>query len=211
MVGDEGDDGAPVVEDFTGEGADFLGLVIAVELAGPFQAGLDRVEDGMVLVLGDGLDQAAQFADQPLSEADAIGMEATSQGDPLADQVRQAPLTAGVVAVGALTIGDQPAEDSIAEQVTDFLVAAAADMEDGGGGAQHHPQPAPEHALPPGGLIGVDDAGGPHLFEQILDDRFAGDPDLAQAAVEGAHRQRHAKPSQEELTDASAGLMAPRP
>ena len=71
-----------VVEDFTGEGADFLGLVIAVELAGPFQAGLDRVKDGMVL--GDGLDQAAQFADQPLSEADAIGMD--SQGDPLADQ-----------------------------------------------------------------------------------------------------------------------------
>ena len=133
MVGDEGDDGAPVVEDFTGEGADFLGLVIAVELAGPFQAGLDRVKDGMVLVLGDGLDQAAQFADQPLSEADAVGMEATSQGDSLADQVRQAPLTAGVVAVGAVTIGDQPAEDGIAEQVTDFLVAAAADMEDGGG------------------------------------------------------------------------------
>jgi hypothetical protein len=68
-----------VVEDFTGEGADFLGLVIAVELAGPFQAGLDRVEDGMVL--SDGLDQ---FADQPLSEADAIGMD--SQGDALADQ-----------------------------------------------------------------------------------------------------------------------------
>src|SRR3954468_4671663 len=80
MVGDEGDDGAPVVEDFTGEAADFLGLVIAVELASPFQAGLDRVEDGMVLVLGDGLDQAAQFADQPLSEADAVGMD--SQGDP---------------------------------------------------------------------------------------------------------------------------------
>src|SRR5687768_7010057 len=73
-----------VVEDFTGEAADFLGLVIAVELASPFQAGLDRVEDGMVLVLGDGLDQAAQFADQPLSEADAVGMD--SQGDPLADQ-----------------------------------------------------------------------------------------------------------------------------
>jgi hypothetical protein len=86
-------------------------------------------------------------------------------------------------------------------------MAAAADMEDGGGGAQHHPQPAPEHALPPGGLVGVDDAGGPHLFEQILDDRFAGDPDLAQAAVEGAHRQRHAEPGHQELTDASAGLM----
>jgi hypothetical protein len=43
MVGDEGDDGALVVEDFMGEGPDFLGLVIAVELAGPFQAGLDRV------------------------------------------------------------------------------------------------------------------------------------------------------------------------
>src|SRR4051794_41234321 len=109
MVGDEGDDGAPVVEDFTGEGADFLGLVIAVELAGPFQAGLDRVEDGMVLVLGNGLDQAAQFADQPLSEADAIGMEATSQGDPLADQVRQAPLTAGAVAVSGAAPRGPPA------------------------------------------------------------------------------------------------------
>ena len=38
-VGDEGDDGGPVVEDFTGERADFFGLVIAVEFAGPFQAG----------------------------------------------------------------------------------------------------------------------------------------------------------------------------
>src|SRR3954468_6159221 len=112
----------------------------------------ERGKISMVLVLGDGLDQAAQFAAQPLSEADAVGMEATSQGDPLADQVRQAPLTAGVVAVGAISIGDQPAEDGIAEQVADFLVTAAANMEDGGGGAQHHPQPAPEHALPPGGL-----------------------------------------------------------
>src|SRR3954463_12212843 len=112
MVGDEGDDGAPVVEDFTGEGADFLGLMIAVELASPFQAGLDRVED--VRAPGAGLDRAAQFAAQPLSEADAVGMEATSQGDPLADQVRQAPLTAGVVAVGAISIGDQPATGGIA-------------------------------------------------------------------------------------------------
>ena len=115
MVGDEGDDGAPVVEDFTGEGADFLGLMIAVELAGPFQAGLDRVEDGMVLVLGDGLDQAAQFADHPVSEADAVGMEATSQGDPLADQVRGTFDGGRSRGRRRLPIGDQPAEDGVAD------------------------------------------------------------------------------------------------
>src|SRR4051795_6512986 len=54
----------------------------------------ERGKISMVLVLGDGRDQAAQFADQPLSEADAVGMD--SQGDPLADQVHQASLTAGV-------------------------------------------------------------------------------------------------------------------
>src|SRR4051812_18904939 len=139
MIGDEGDDGAPVVEDFTGEGADFLGLVIAVGLAGPFQAALDRVEDGMVLVLGDGRDQAAQFADQPLSEADAVGMEATSQGDPLADQVRQAPLTAGGGAGGAGPLGDPPAEDGGARQGPGFLVAGGGPIGKGGGGGPHPP------------------------------------------------------------------------
>src|SRR4051812_39139080 len=173
MVGDEGDDGAPVVEDFPGKRTDFLGLVIAVELAGPFQASLDRVEEGMVLVLSDGLDQAAQFADQPLAEADAVRMQATGQGDSFADQMSDAALAAGVVAIGTVPIGDQPAEDGVPEQVADFLVAAAADMEDGGGGTQHHPQPASEHALPPRGLVGMNDAGGPHLFEQIFDDRLA--------------------------------------
>src|SRR3954469_24078774 len=101
----------------------------------------------------------------------------------------RASLTAAVVAVGAVTIGDQPAEDGIAEQVADFLVAAAADMEDGGGAP-----PTASARARLATIVGVDDAGGPHLFEQILDDRFAGNPDLAQAAVEGAHRQRHAEP-----------------
>jgi hypothetical protein len=47
-IADEGDDGGPVVEDFPGELADFLGVVIAMELARPLEPGLDRVEDGMV-------------------------------------------------------------------------------------------------------------------------------------------------------------------
>lgn len=47
VVADEGDDGGPVVEDFTGELADFFGVVIAMELAGPFQPSLDGVEDDM--------------------------------------------------------------------------------------------------------------------------------------------------------------------
>src|SRR3954451_9568240 len=50
-IADEGDDGGPVVEDFPGELADFLGVVIAMELARPLEPGLDRVEDGMVLVV----------------------------------------------------------------------------------------------------------------------------------------------------------------
>jgi len=64
----EGDDGVPIVEDSPGEGADFLGFVIAMELAGPFEPGLDRVEDGVILIFGDGMDQAPEFADQPFPE-----------------------------------------------------------------------------------------------------------------------------------------------
>jgi hypothetical protein len=85
-------------------------------------------------------------------------------------------LTAG--AVGAVPIGDQPAEDGVAEQVADFLVAAAADREDGGGAP-----PTASARARLATIIGVDDAGGPHLFEQILDDRFAGDPDRQRSRV----------------------------
>ena len=72
--------------------------------------------------------------------------------------MRQAPLAAVVVAVGAVAIGDQPAEDGVAEQIADFLVAAAADVEDGGGAVSTTHSQRPRR-LPPRRLIGVDDAG----------------------------------------------------
>src|SRR3954467_8576064 len=133
---DEGDDGGPVVEDFPGELADFLGVVIAMELARPLEPGLDRVEDGMVLVVGHGPDQVAQLTHQPRAEADAVGVEAAGQSQALPDEMGQAALAAGIIAIGAVAVGDQPTKDGLAEQVADFLVAAAADMEDGRGGAR---------------------------------------------------------------------------
>jgi hypothetical protein len=68
-----------VVEDFTGELADFFGVVIAMELAGPFQPSLDGVEDGMAAVFGHRLDQVAQLAHQPFAEADAVRVEARAR------------------------------------------------------------------------------------------------------------------------------------
>src|SRR4051812_49807771 len=65
----------------------------------------------------------------------------------------RAPLTAGVVAGGAVPTRDQPAEDGIPEQVADFLVAAAADLGDGGGGPRDRPPPPPRNRLPPTGPI----------------------------------------------------------
>jgi hypothetical protein len=94
MIGDEGHDGSPVVENFTGEGPDFLCFMVAIKVAGAFQTGLDRVENGVVLVLGDGLDQIAQFAYQPLTEAHPIGGEAAGQRQPFSDDVRIMPTSA---------------------------------------------------------------------------------------------------------------------
>ena len=49
-IGDEGDDRRPIVEDFPCQRPDFLGFVIPVPQAGPFQPGLDGVEDGVALI-----------------------------------------------------------------------------------------------------------------------------------------------------------------
>jgi hypothetical protein len=47
----------------------------------------------------------------------------------------------------------------------------------------------------------MDHPGLAEVVEQILDHRLAGDADLADAAVEGADRQRHPEPSGQELAD----------
>ena len=53
----------------------------------------------MPLILGDGVDQAAEFADQPLAELDAIGRQGACQGKTLADEVCQTPLPALITVV----------------------------------------------------------------------------------------------------------------
>ena len=93
-IADEGDDGGPVVEDFPGELADFLGVVIAMELARPLEPGLDRVEDCMVLVVGYSPDQVAQLAHQPFAEADAVRVEAASQSQAFPDEMGLMPTSA---------------------------------------------------------------------------------------------------------------------
>jgi hypothetical protein len=47
----------------------------------------------------------------------------------------------------------------------------------------------------------MDHAGLPQVAEQILDDRFTGDADLPDAAVERADRERHVEPDGQKLAD----------
>ncbi len=209
-VGYEGDDGVPVVEYLPCERPDFLSFMVAVELACAFEPGLHRVEDGVALVLGHAVDQSPQLSNQPLAKLDPIWRKPPRKGQPFADEVGDASLTLLVVPIGTVAVGDQPADNGVTEQVADFLVAATADVEDGGGLGQNHPQPAESATLVPGRLVGMDQASGPHLFEQVFSDRLAGDADLADAAVYRTDRQRHAHPRQEKLVDFPARLVMAR-
>ena len=154
-IADEGDDGGPVVENFSSELADFLGVVVAMELARPLEPGLDRIEDGMVLVVGYGPDQVAQLAHQPLAEADAVRVEAASQSQAFPDEMGQAALAAGIIAIGAVAIGDQPTQDASPSK---SRISSWRRLPIGrrGGGGQHHPQPAAQRALEPRRLIGME-------------------------------------------------------
>ena len=48
----------------------------------------------MGLVLGDGVDQAAEFTDQPFAELDAVGRQTAGQCEALADDVGVMPMSA---------------------------------------------------------------------------------------------------------------------
>ena len=93
-IADKGDYRRPVVENFAGERSDFFCFVVTVELAGALQTGLDRIEDRVALVLGDGVDHPSQFADHPVSEADPVGSQAAGQRNALADQMGVMPMSA---------------------------------------------------------------------------------------------------------------------
>ena len=48
----------------------------------------------MPLIFGHGMDQAPQFANQPLAEPDAVRREAAGQSETLTDQVSLMPTSA---------------------------------------------------------------------------------------------------------------------
>ena len=126
--------------------------------------------------------------------------------------VRVMPGAAKTVVVDNLPVFVGPLADTLGAASVAFIgntlyVAIAAGPQHGRRRRQHHPQPTAEDPLMPRRFIGVDDAGGPHLIEQVLDDRLAGDADLTQAAVDGSDRQRHPEPRDQELADAAARLM----
>jgi len=93
---DEGDDGVPVVEDFAGEFADFLLVLVAVLLAVPFYARHQPLDGGRLRVLAvvDALDQTAQVANQIGAEIAAGAVIALGERQRLADQMRAMPTSA---------------------------------------------------------------------------------------------------------------------
>lgn len=209
-VADEGDDGRPVIQDFAAERRDFLGFVVAEERACAFQPDLARVQDGMSLILGDGVDHPPQFPDQPVAEAYSIGGRVAGQIQTVEDQMSQAALPALIVAVSAAAIGDQPADNGVAEQIVDSLMTTAADVENHGGRRQCGPEPAVGDALGPRPLIGTDDTGSAHLIEQGLGNRLGGDPDLADAAVDRGGQGRYPELGQQKLADFPPELVVDR-
>src|SRR5918994_321641 len=131
---------------------------------------------------------ALGLAQQPRPEVGALGGEAAGQRYPLADQMGQTPLPFLELAIGPVAVADQPAQEGVADQVADLITVARPDVEDGGARGQH--QPAQAAVLLPRGLVGMDHAGLTQIAEQILDDWFASDANLPDAAVERADRER---------------------
>ncbi len=93
-IGNECDDRRPVIEDFPSQRPYLLGFMVPVQQAGPFQASLDRIEDGVTLILGHGVDQPPQFPNQPFAEANAVRRQAPRKGQPFADEVGLMPTSA---------------------------------------------------------------------------------------------------------------------
>ena len=90
----EGDDRAPVVEDFTGEIANLLLDFIAVALIVPFDAVRQPLEGVRVGSVVDPLDEAPEVADQIATEAGAGAIEAFGEGQRLANEMRAMPTSA---------------------------------------------------------------------------------------------------------------------
>src|SRR5271169_1655346 len=126
-VVDEGDDGFPVVEDFAGELANLVLDLVPVALAVPLDARHQPLDRRRVVALAavDPLDQAAKIAHEIAAEAGAGVIIALGERQAVADQMRQAALAAGMIAVGAVAVGDPPAQEGLADQRGQLLLATA--------------------------------------------------------------------------------------
>src|SRR5271156_1266587 len=117
---------------------------------------------------------------------------ALREREALANQMRQAALAARMIAVGDVAVGDQPAQEGVADQRGQFLLAAAGDAEDGRHRRRRHPHPAQDAALIPGGLVEMDDIGRAHLLNELLDDGLARQAEFVDAAFDGRHAELQA-------------------
>src|SRR5271169_2592400 len=70
----------------------------------------------------DPLDQAAKIAHEIAAEAGAGVIIALGERQAVADQMRQAALAAGMIAVGAVAVGDPPAQEGLADQRGQLLL-----------------------------------------------------------------------------------------
>ena len=201
------DDRVPVVEDFAGQFADLLLDPVAVALAVPLDARHQPLDGRRITALAvvDPLDEAAQVADEIATEAGARAVVAFGERQRLADEMRQTALAAGMIAIGYVAVGHQPAQESLADQRGEFLLAAAADVIDGRGRRHRHPHPAQDAPLIPGGLVEMDDIGRAHLLNELLDHGLAGQAEFVDAALDGRGSEFQAQPVGQEFLD-----LAPR-
>ncbi len=155
-----------------------------VALTVPFDAVRQPLEGVRVGSVVDPLDEAPEVADQIATEAGAAAVVALGEGQGLADEMRQAPLAAGVIAVGAIAIGDQPTQKGVADQRGEFFLAAATDAVNDRGRRHRHPHPQQSAPLIPGGLVEMDDLGRSHVLDEAFD-HLAGDQPVEQHANGG--------------------------
>src|SRR5271170_897670 len=205
-VRDEGDDRVPVVEDFTGQVANLLLDVVAVALAAPLDAGHQAL-DGLCfrIAVVDPLDEPPQVTHEVTTEAGAVAVIALGERQTLADEMGQTALAAGMIAIGYVAVGHQPAQESLANQRGEFLLAAAADVIDGRRRRHRHPHPAQDAPLIPGGLVEVDDLRGLYVLDELLDHGFAGQAEFVDAALDGRRSKLEGQPVAQEFLD-----LAPR-
>jgi hypothetical protein len=119
--------------------------------------------------------------------------------------MRQAALPARMVAIGEIAVGDQPAQEGLADQRGQLLFAAAAYLENGGERGRGHPHPTQRALLIPGGFVEMDDLGGSYVLDQLLDHGFAGQAEFVDATLDGRHSQFEAEPVVQKFPD-----LAPR-